>query len=208
VGDHPSLAIGVDVAPNSLRLASDLGYVPLLADAHALPLRSGFADLVAMNAALHHCVNMPHVLLEAARLVKPGGLLALDHDPQFSAWNFRGPGLMLWKLRKPIYRWMNRGGHRAAGNEQEWAERTEIHHRPGDGVTEQMLRAPLEAAGFEVSIYPHNHTVGGEIRAGKMGRAVSKLRWGQWLSGIDPDSREAALSLMCVAVRKSSAASP
>lgn len=32
-------------------------------------------------------------------------------------------------------------------------------------------------------------------------RAKAKLRWGQRLSGIDPDSRAGALSLMCVAVR-------
>lgn len=197
----PSLAIGVDVARGSLEMASSAGYVPLLADAHQLPLTSGFADVVALNATLHHCVDMHRVLLESARLVKPGGMLVLDHDPQVSAWNYRGLGLAMWKLRKPIYRWMKRGGHRAEGNEQEWAERTEIHHRPGDGITETMVRQPLEAAGFEVAVWPHNHAVGADLLQGKMGTAKKKLRWGQIVSGINPDSREGGLSLMVRAIR-------
>ena len=145
---------------------------------------------------------MSKVLLEAARLVKNGGLLVVDHDPQFSAWDYRGFALTVWKIRKPIYRWMNRGGHRAEGNEQQWAERTEVHHRPGDGVTEQMFRAPLEAAGFDVRVYPHNLAIGREIKTGERGRAANKFRWAQRLSGIDPDSKEAALLLMCVARKR------
>ena len=203
LGDHPHTVIGVDVAPGSLHMATELGYIPLLADAHALPLRSGFADVVALNATLHHCTDMGRVLLEAARLVKLYGVLVIDHDPQLSAWNYKGLGLAMWKIRKPIYRWMKRGGHRAEGDEQLWAERTELHHRPGDGLTEQMLREPLEHAGFDVAIYPHNHRVGAGVLQGEMGRAADKLRWGQKLSGIDPDSRAGALSLMCVAVRRS-----
>ena len=206
LGGYPELLVGVDVARGSLEMAAATGYVPLLADAHALPLRSYCADLVVMNATLHHCVHMDRVLAEAARLVKPGGMLVVDHDPQLSAWNYRGLGLMMWRLRKPLYRWMNRGGHRAEGDEQEWAERTEIHHRPGAGITDTMLREPLEAAGFTVAIYPHNHSVGAAVLKGDMGRARAKLRWGQRLSGINPDSRAGALSLMCAAVRTSSEA--
>ena len=202
LGGDPALLIGIDVAPESLRLASELGYVPLLADAHDLPLKSGFADIVALNSTLHHVTDMSRVLMEAARLVNKGGLLVTDHDPQFSAWDYRGLGLIPWKLRKPIYRWMNRGGHRAEGNEQGWAERTEVHHRPGDGVTERMFREPLEAAGFDVSIYPHNIAIGREVKAGERGRAANKIQWAQRLSGIDPDSKEAALLLMCVARKR------
>lgn len=197
----PAIAIGVDVGVGSLRLADENGYVPLLADAHRLPLRSEIADVVALNATLHHCVDMAKVLLESARLVKPGGLMVLDHDPQHSAWDFRGLGLAMWKLRKPLYRWMGRGGHRAEGGEQEWAERTEIHHRPGDGISEPMLREALESAGFEVTVYPHNHHVGAGVVEGNRGEAPLKLRMGQKLSGIDSKSAEGALSLMCVARR-------
>lgn len=203
--EKPAIAIGVDVAPGSLHLAEELGYVPLLADAHDLPLKSECADLVALNATLHHCRDMDRVLVESARLVRPGGMLVLDHDPQHSAWNYKGLGLLLWKLRKPVYRWMKRGGHRAEGNEQQWAEKTEIHHRPGDGITEEMIRRPLEAMGFDVRVYPHNHKIGAGVLQGERGQAADKLRWGQKLSGIDPDTAEGALSLMIVAVRRPNA---
>jgi hypothetical protein len=97
---------------------------------------------------------------------------------------------------------LNRGGHRSEGEEQAGAEKTEVHHRPGDGVTEDMLRSVLEREDFTVDVYPHNHRVGAGVLESKTGRAASKIRWAQRLSGIDPDSNAAALSLMIVA-RKS-----
>jgi ubiquinone/menaquinone biosynthesis C-methylase UbiE len=202
LGDKPAVAIGVDVALGSLKLAKSLGYIPLHADAHHMPLKSNFADIVTLNATLHHCTDMERVLHESARLVRPGGMLVLDHDPHLSAWHFRGMGLLAWKLRKPIYRLLNRGGHRSEGEQQAWAEKTEVHHRPGHGVTEDMVRSVLERRNFTLDIYPHNHGVGADVLESKTGRAASKIRWAQRLSGIDPDSSAAALSLMIVA-RKS-----
>src|SRR5437868_953926 len=202
LGDKPRVAIGIDIAPGSLELAIGMGYVPLLADAHDLPLRSGIADVVAINGSLHHCDDMTRVLAEAARLVRPAGHLVIDHDPQQSAWAFRGLALLSWRLRLPIYRWLRRGGHTSADNEQYWALATELHHRPGDGVTEKLLRTALEPRGFDVDIYPHSHHVGREVLSGETGRAPLKLRIAQRLSGIDPDSDAAALSLLCVATRR------
>ncbi len=202
LGGRPRIAIGVDIAHGSLVHAARVGYVPLLADAHNLPLRSGVADIVAINGSLHHCDDMPTVLREAARLVRPGGTLILDHDPQQSAWDFRGLALILWNLRLPIYRWLKRGGHCAEDDEQSWAQATELHHRPGDGISEQLLRSTLEGLRFRIDIYPHNHYVGKESLDGVMGRQPLKIRVAQRLSGIDPKSRAAALSLLCVARRE------
>ena len=114
-GGSPALVIGVDVARGSLEMARDVGYLPLLADAHELPLRSEIADVVALNGTLHHCEDMDRVLMECARLVKPGGVMVIDHDPQLSAWDYKLLGLAMWKARKPIYRWMKRGGAPGGG---------------------------------------------------------------------------------------------
>jgi len=65
-----------------------------------------------------------------------------------------------------------------------------------------MVRSVLERLDFSVDVYPHNHDVGAGVLESKTGRAASKIRWAQRLSGIDPDSSAAALSLMIVA-RKS-----
>jgi ubiquinone/menaquinone biosynthesis C-methylase UbiE len=56
-------------------------------------------DIVTLNAALHHCDDMAKVLAEAARLVRPGGLLISDRDQQLSSMDFKGISLWLWKVR-------------------------------------------------------------------------------------------------------------
>ncbi|WP_257993192.1 class I SAM-dependent methyltransferase [Cupriavidus pauculus] len=199
LGGTPQVAIGVDVAEGSLQRAAVVGYVPLQADAHDMPLATGIADIVAINGSLHHCDDMAAVLAEAARLVKPGGVLITDHDPQFTAWNFRGLAMLMWRLRVPIYRWLKRGGHAAADNEQYWALATELHHRPGDGVTEALLRGVLEPRGWHVRVLPHNHFVGAEVFEGQIGPSPLKMRMAQRLSGIRPGTPQAAMSLFCVA---------
>jgi len=46
-----------------------------LGDAHNLPLPPAVADIVILNATIHHCEHMARVIEEAGRLVAPGGLL-------------------------------------------------------------------------------------------------------------------------------------
>ena len=116
LGGKPKMLIGVDVSAKSLEIAREAAYEVLLADAHDLPLASGIADIVVLNATLHHCDDMPAVLREAARLVAPDGVLVTDHDPQLSAWNFKGPGMFLWQLRLPVYRGLGIGFHRSSNS--------------------------------------------------------------------------------------------
>ncbi len=198
---QPKLLLGVDVSHGALKIAQKLGYTPILADAQDLPFVSGFADIVMANACLHHCDDMTKTLAEAARLVRPGGLLITDHDPQRSAYDFRGLGLLLWETRLPLYRLLRRGGH-STTQEQFWCLATEVHHKPGDGVTPELYEQILEPLKFTVDLYPHNHTTGAETLKGKYGKSFWKCRLAQRLSGINADSPEAALSLMCVASRK------
>jgi SAM-dependent methyltransferase len=200
LGGKPQVLIGVDVSYGALEMAQQIGYTPLLADAHHLPFIAGFADVVALNATLHHCDDMAKVLAQAARLVRPGGILVTDHDPQRTAWDYKGIALFLWKMRLPWYRLIKRGGH-ASAEEQKWSLAGEVHHKPGDGMTPDLYYQTLEPLGFTVKLYPHNHTVGAEVLQGNYGPAAWKYRFEQRLSGIKPDSPEAALSLMCIATR-------
>lgn len=201
IGGTPKMLIGVDVSEGSLKMAQAIGYTPLLADAHDLPLISKFADIVAVNASLHHCTNMPLVLAEAARLVRPGGLLIVDHDPQLSAWNYRGIAIMLYQMRHWIYRHFLHQLDMPA-DERTAALATEVHHHPGSGVTPDLFLQVLQPMGFSVNLYPHNNNIGAEALQGMVGDPPHwRYRLGQQLSGINPHSPEAALSLMCVAKR-------
>lgn len=198
LGLEPKALIGIDVAAGALERARAVGYEPLLAGAHDLPFASGVADIVILNATIHHCEHMDRVIEEAARLVAPGGLLVTDHDPQRSAWSFRGPGIWLWNARLTLYYWSKRGFH-STYEEQAAVLASELHHRPGDGVTHELFEAALRPLGFDVQIFPHNHTVGAEVLKGQRGVSALKFRAGQILSGMNPNAPESALSLMCLA---------
>ena len=197
----PKLLIGIDVAPRSLQLASKMGYSTVLADANDLPFQSGFADIVTLNATLHHTVDMATVLKEAGRLVKPGGVLITDHDPQHSSWNYKGIAKILWNARLLYYRYIGHGFHKTS-EQQKWGLACEIHHKPGHGVTKELFNSTLKPLGFDVQIFPHNHTVGADALKGIKGKADLKYRLGNLLSGRNPSSSKSALTLMCVAKKK------
>lgn len=196
VGGRPKRLIGIDVSPGGLEMARAVGYTPIVGDAHALPFISNFADLVILNATLHHCDDMAGCLKEAARIVRPGGVLITDHDPQLSAWDFRGVAKLLWDFRLTAYLWLKKGFHRST-EEQSLVLRSEIHHEPGDGVSSDFFFRHLKPMGFDVEIFPHNHNLGAEVLEGDIGRSEFKFRIAQRLSGLNPNSREAALSLLC-----------
>lgn len=200
VKGKPAIIIGVDVAIESLKIAQEMGYVPILADATHLPLISGFADVVTLNATLHHCDDMPGILKEAARLVKPGGLLVTDHDPQLSAWNYKGIAKLLWYARLVYYRLKGYGFHKT-GDQQHWGLESEVHHKPGHGVTKELFMDILKPMGFQVKVFPHNNDLGAEVLEGKKGRAALKYRIGNVLSGRHPDLELSAINMMCVARR-------
>jgi SAM-dependent methyltransferase len=201
VGGSPQVLIGVDISPGALKMAQQVGYTPLLADAQHLPLADGCADLVVANATIHHCDDMAQVLAEAARLVKPGGLLVTDKDAQSGALNLRGLGLFLREIRFVFY-WLMRSKYYLSVEYRNARQATETHNQnPGDGITSEIYYQILEPLGFEVKVFPHNHDLGVEVLAGEIGRMSWKRRLAQRLSGIDPDTPAAAQSIMCIAKR-------
>jgi 2-polyprenyl-6-hydroxyphenyl methylase / 3-demethylubiquinone-9 3-methyltransferase len=70
--------IGVDLTASALAQAARHGVVPLCADVAAVPLADGCADVVVAGEILEHVPDLPAVVGEACRLLRPGGLLVID----------------------------------------------------------------------------------------------------------------------------------
>jgi SAM-dependent methyltransferase len=179
VGGAPRSILGIDISHGALLHARQVGYTPLLADAHDLPLRDGCADIVTLNAVLHHCDDMARVLAEASRLVRPGGLLITDEDPLVNTATYRGLAWLVSTARErfPMYWLPGRSIVYKTPHEQAWRLATEIHNsQPGDGVTPALYLDTLEPLGFTVELYPHHHHVGDELFRGDPGRLGFKDR--------------------------------
>src|SRR5690606_1223621 len=59
-------------------------FSPLIADGERLPLFPESADLVFCSAALHHSSNLPLLLQNIHRMLKPGGKLCAINEPVIS----------------------------------------------------------------------------------------------------------------------------
>src|SRR4051794_33527386 len=70
--------IGIDLGLAGLRVARAHGVTVLQGSVLAVPLADGCADVVSAGEILEHVEDPEQVLAEAARLLRPGGVLVLD----------------------------------------------------------------------------------------------------------------------------------
>ena len=70
--------VGVDLGLAGLRTAREHGVTVLRGSVLAVPLADGCADVVAAGEILEHVADPGQVLAEAARLLRPGGVLVID----------------------------------------------------------------------------------------------------------------------------------
>ncbi|QIO22550.1 class I SAM-dependent methyltransferase [Haloarcula sp. JP-L23] len=83
--------IVVDAAPGMLRRARSHGLVAIVGDAGRLPLAAESVDAVLIVDALHHMAQVDAVISEAARVLRPGGVLVVR---EFNPATLRGRGLV------------------------------------------------------------------------------------------------------------------
>lgn len=130
------LCVGADL---SLGLTRELrrreGFPLAVSEAAFLPFREGSFDLVSMYALVHHMVDPAPVFLEAFRVLREGGRLYLDHDPNWFFGRFHH-----------IYYRVRHADRPGFGSRE--AEISEWHHTRTGGLDPRRIRADLERAGF------------------------------------------------------------
>jgi 2-polyprenyl-6-hydroxyphenyl methylase/3-demethylubiquinone-9 3-methyltransferase len=70
--------VGVDLSPTAVGVARRHGVHAVRADARAIPLSDGCADVVVAGEVLEHVDDLEGVVAEVCRLLRPGGLLVID----------------------------------------------------------------------------------------------------------------------------------
>ncbi len=70
--------VGVDLRLPGLVVAREHGVVPVCGDALRLPLPDAVADVVVAGEMLEHVADLPAVVAELARVLRPGGTLVAD----------------------------------------------------------------------------------------------------------------------------------
>ena len=70
--------VGVDLSRSGLEVARRRGVLPAEGDATALPIRTESVDLVLAGEVLEHVPDLPGVVAELCRVLRPGGRVVLD----------------------------------------------------------------------------------------------------------------------------------
>jgi 2-polyprenyl-6-hydroxyphenyl methylase/3-demethylubiquinone-9 3-methyltransferase len=70
--------VGIDLSRSGLEVTRSRGGAAVQGDATALPLRSGSADVVVAGEVLEHVPDLPGVVAEVCRVVRPGGTVVID----------------------------------------------------------------------------------------------------------------------------------
>jgi ubiquinone/menaquinone biosynthesis C-methylase UbiE len=127
----------VDIADNLLRqIKSKYPSVNFAAaDAENLPFKEGAFNCVSCYAMLHHLLEHEKLFKECHRVLKSGGTLYTDHDPNY----------FFTRFHRIFYR-IKHGNTPGFGSETE--ELAEYHNSYSSGINPEKLRKLLLDSGF------------------------------------------------------------
>jgi len=139
--------VGVDIGERLLsKVAPDHPDVLFAAaDAEFLPFRDARFDGVSCYALLHHLLLHERLLAECHRILKPGGILYTDHDPNY----------FFNRFYHRYYRWRWRARPGFGSDDEELAE---YHNTQGPGINPDSIRKILEGIGFSEIRVEYRHT--------------------------------------------------
>lgn len=175
-------ALGVDVSAGMMSIAAGRGHRVLGADALNLPLRDASVDCVTAFSVLHHFYDYASALREMVRVLKPGGALYTDWDPNGHA-THEGWAVHLGVEGLKAARLLLGAG--AETPDDPVQKMAEFHHHSAEGFDAQAAARVLREAGMgrvDVVYHIDPPSLEGTVRGPRFwGMALLKV-----LSGISP----------------------
>ena len=144
--------VGLDLGENLLAQlrARQSDLLLVAADGERLPFGAEAFDLVTLYGVLHHLLDPAPTFAEILRVLRPGGILYTDHDPN----RFFG------RFYRPFYLLAHRGRPGFASATEDLAE---FHHTRSPGLDPVRLTAALRRLGFARAEYRLRITTNPEL---------------------------------------------
>lgn len=141
--NHFNKCYGLDISVNllnELKHRQNTFYLTV-GEAFYLSYKNNKFDLVTLYGVLHHIVNHNPIFREIERVTRSGGILYIDHDPNYFFSRFYHIFYRLRYLNKPGF------GTRET-------ELSEYHHSKTSGINPLKIKKQLLEIGFrEVNVY-------------------------------------------------------
>ena len=138
---------GIDIGDNLLIAVKDEFRDTFLtaADAELLPFREDSFNCVSCYAMLHHLLTHEKLFQECHRVLKDGGTLYTDHDPNY----------YLNRLYHPFYKWRYRKNPGFGSDAEELAE---YHNSYSSGINPLLLKKQLLSIGYKKVVISYRIT--------------------------------------------------
>jgi ubiquinone/menaquinone biosynthesis C-methylase UbiE len=147
------VVVGVDISLEALKInKANTGIHAIQGDGLSLPFADNTFDAITCFSVLHHFFDDVSLLIELNRVLKPGGILFTDNDPNFYFFKYFG-----WRSKMRL--WFNRKrllNNKISPEQLEIMNLAEYH--ADEGLKPEALDKMMKGAGFsQVEMFFYFH---------------------------------------------------